>query len=106
MAVIPALVTTYSALGITNLFRNMTNAENAGAATVLGGIHVFNRPLVIALGISALLSFVTALVLATNEKYRFACRRFSFFYWCANHCRHTCADFVVRRDYDYRCHDR
>ena len=50
----------------------MTNAENAGAATVLGGIHVFNRPLVIALGISALLSFVTALVLATNEKYRLA----------------------------------
>lgn len=78
VAVIPALVTTYSAVGITNLFRSMTNAENAGAATVLGGIHVFNRPLVIALGISALLSFVTALVLATNEKYRLAAVGFPF----------------------------
>lgn len=72
VAVIPGFVTTYSALGITNLFRNMTNAENAGAASVLDNIHVFNRPLVIALGISALLSFVTALILATNEKLRLA----------------------------------
>ena len=72
VAVIPGVVTTYAALGITNLFRNLTNAESAGAATVLDSIHVFNRPLVIALGISALLSFVTALVLATSEKLRLA----------------------------------
>jgi hypothetical protein len=72
VTVIPGYVTTYAALGITNLFRGMTNAESASAANVLDNIHVFNRPLVIALGISALLSFVTALVLATNEKLRFA----------------------------------
>ena len=78
VAVIPGVVTTYSALGITNLFRNMTNAENAGAATVLDGMHVFNRPLVVALGVSALLSFVTALVMATNEKLRLAAVGFPF----------------------------
>lgn len=72
IAVIPGVVTTYSALAITNLFRGMTNAESAGATSVLDGIHVFNRPLVIALGISAFLAFVTALVLATNEKLRLA----------------------------------
>ena len=72
VAVIPGIVTTYSALGITNLFRNMTSAENSGAAAVLDNIHVFNRPLVIALGISALLSFAKALVLATSEKLRLA----------------------------------
>lgn len=72
VTVIPGFVTTYAALGITNLFRGMTNAETSGAATVLDKIHVLNRPLVIALGISALLSFVTALVLATNEKLRLA----------------------------------
>jgi len=72
VAVIPGFVTTYSALAITNLFRGMRNAETAGSAAVLDNIHVFNRPLVIALGISALLSFVTALVLATNEKLRLA----------------------------------
>ena len=72
VSVIPGVVTTYSSLAITNLFRSMTNAENSGAAAVLDNIHVFNRPLVIALAISALLSFATALVLATNEKLRFA----------------------------------
>ena len=72
VTVIPGFVTTYAALGITNLFRGMTNAESATKANVLGNIHVFNRPLVIALGVSALLSFVTALVLATNEKLRLA----------------------------------
>lgn len=72
VAVIPCLATSYTALGITNLFRGMTNAENSGMATVLDSIHVLNRPLVIALGISALLSFVTALILATNEKLRMA----------------------------------
>ena len=78
VAVIPALVTTYSALSITNLFRSMTSAEDAGAATVLNNIHIFNRPLVIALGISALLSFITALALATNEKRRLAAVGFPF----------------------------
>lgn len=78
VAVIPGFVTTYAALGITNLFRGMTNAESSGAATVLDNIHVLNRPLVIALGFSALLSFVTALVLATNEKLRLAAVGFPF----------------------------
>ena len=72
VTVIPGYVTTYAALGITNLFRGLTNAESASAANVLDNIHVFNRPLVIALGISALLSFVTALILASNEKLRLA----------------------------------
>jgi hypothetical protein len=78
VTVIPGFVTTYAALGIANLFRNMTNAETSGSAYVLDNIHVFNRPLVFALGISALLSFVTALVLATNEKLRLAAVGFPF----------------------------
>ena len=78
VAVIPGFVTTYSALGITNLFRRITNAESATSASVLDNIHVFNRPLVIALGISALLAFVTALVLAVNEKLRLAAVGYPF----------------------------
>lgn len=78
VAVIPCLVTTYAAMGITNLFRSLTSAEDATGASVLNNIHVFNRPLVIALAISALLSFVTALVLATNEKLRMAAVGFPF----------------------------
>ena len=78
VAVIPGVVTTYSALGITNLFRSLTNAESATSANVLGNIHVFNGPLIIALGIAALLSLITALVLATNEKLRLAAVGFPF----------------------------
>lgn len=78
VAGIPCLATSFSALGVTNLLRGMKNAETAGMEYVLNGIHVSNRPLVIALGISAVLSFVTALVLATDEKRRMAAVGFPF----------------------------
>jgi hypothetical protein len=72
VAVLPVLTTIYAAWGITNLFRGMTNAETAGAAAVLGGLSFFNRPLIIALAISALLAFAMAVVLALKPELRLA----------------------------------
>ena len=70
VAVIPPITTSYAALGITNMFRSMTNAENAGARVVMDTLHRFNRPLVVALAISAFMAFAFALVIATNVKSR------------------------------------
>jgi hypothetical protein len=72
VAAIPVITTIYSALGVTRLFRGMTNAESATAASVLAGLRSFNTPLVIALGVAALLAFGLALVLAINSKSRLA----------------------------------
>jgi hypothetical protein len=72
VAVIPAFVTAYCGLAITNIFRSMTSAENASSAVVFDSIHRFNRPVIITLGISAFLSYVLALVLATNPRARLA----------------------------------
>jgi hypothetical protein len=72
VAAIPAFVTSYAGLAITNVFRSMTNAENASTAVVLDALHRFNRPVIITLGISAFLSFALALVIATNPRARLA----------------------------------
>ena len=70
VAVIPAFATAYSGFAITGVFRRMTNAENARAAVIMDALHVSNRPLVIALAVSAFLAFVLALLLATNARAR------------------------------------
>ena len=50
----------------------MTNAENAGRTAVVNALHNLNTPLVLALGVSALLAFVIALLLAIDQKHRLA----------------------------------
>ena len=72
VAIVPALAATYSALQVTNLFRSMKDAESASADRVLTQLHVFNMPLIVALGVSALLAFGIALVLALEPKRRLA----------------------------------
>lgn len=72
VAAIPVITTIYSALGVTRLFRGMTDAESATAVRVMAGLHFFNTPLVIALGVAALLAFGLALVLAIDPKSRLA----------------------------------
>ena len=72
VAAIPAFTTGYCGLAITNVFRGMTNAETASSTVVFNSMHSFNRPVVITLAISALLSFGMALVLAINPRARLA----------------------------------
>jgi len=68
----PVLTTIYGAMGITSLFRGMTNAETATASRVLSGLHFLNRPLIVALVIAALLAFGIAVVLAIYPRFRLA----------------------------------
>lgn len=70
VAVIPAITTAYSGMAITSVFRRMTNPEYAKTAVVMDALHRFNRPVVLALGIAALLAFAMALVVVTNDKGR------------------------------------
>ena len=70
--VIPALAATYSALQVANFFRSLKNAENATKSNVFAHLHALNTPMVIALGISALLAFGFALVLAIEPRRRLA----------------------------------
>lgn len=72
VALIPAIATIYSAYQITNLFRNIRNAETDGATYILTHLHMYNQPLVIALVVAALLAFGVALALATSDKRRWA----------------------------------
>ena len=48
----------------------MRNAETSSSDWVLGNMHAFNRPLVIVLAVSALLSFGIALAVAISPKCR------------------------------------
>jgi hypothetical protein len=72
VAIIPAITTAYCGLAMTRVFRSMTSAEDASSAVIFDSLHSFNRPVVITLGISAILSFAMALILATNPKARLA----------------------------------
>ena len=72
VAVIPAIAASYSALQVTNLFRNMQNAETAGAEAVFTPLQVLNTTMVIALGASAFLAFAIALVITINPRSRLA----------------------------------
>ncbi len=72
VAVVPTITTTYSAWGVSSLIRSMKNAEDVKTTTVLAQLHMINTPLVIALGVAALLAFGIALALAINPKHRLA----------------------------------
>jgi len=72
VALIPALAAAYSSLQVVYLFRSLTNAEAVRNVNVLGSLHAFNTPLVLGLGIAALLAFVLALLIATDPKRRLA----------------------------------
>lgn len=72
VAVVPTIISTYSALGVTNIFRGMKDAENATPTVVLSQIEAFNTPLVIGLGVAALLAFALFIVLATSSRHRLA----------------------------------
>jgi hypothetical protein len=69
---VPAIASNYSALQVLRLFRSFTDAESVRATRILSSLHAFNTPLVIGLGVGALLAFVIALVLATDPKRRLA----------------------------------
>lgn len=70
VAAIPTVTTVFAAWQVTGLFRSMTDAENARAERILGYLHIFNLPLIIALCIAAVLAFALAIVLFTKERYR------------------------------------
>jgi hypothetical protein len=72
IAVVPAITAAYCAYGAMNLFASMRDAESAKVSRILTNLHLLNTPLVIALGVSALLAFVIALVLAVDPKRRLA----------------------------------
>ena len=72
VAIVPSVAVSFTAYWVTNLFRGMTNAENAGMAVVTSGLHHANTPLVVALGAAAFLAFLIALVLAVDPKSRLA----------------------------------
>lgn len=72
VAVVPAITTTYSALGVTNFFRSFKDHEDPTTGMVLNQLHTLNTPLVVALAVAALLALGIALVLATNPRHRLA----------------------------------
>jgi hypothetical protein len=72
VAIVPAVVSSFTAYRVTTLFTGMTNAESSGRLAVTSGLHLLNTPLVVALGASAFLALLLALVLAVDPKYRLA----------------------------------
>jgi hypothetical protein len=72
VAVIPALIAAFTAFRVSRLFAGMKNAETAGSEYITSNLDLLNTPLVIALGVSALLAFVIALILAVDPKRRLA----------------------------------
>ena len=72
VAIIPALTTAFTAFRVSRFISTLTNAENATALNVTTSLHLINTPLVVALGICALLAFVLALVLAIDPQRRLA----------------------------------
>ena len=68
VAIAPAVAATYSAFQVTRLFRSFTDAESVRAVRILAHLSVFNTPLIIALGVSALVAFGIAIALATDSK--------------------------------------
>jgi hypothetical protein len=72
VAVVPALAAALTAWRVTNFYASMTNPEHTARPVVTATLHHLNTPLVVALGVSALLAFVIALVLAVDPKSRMA----------------------------------
>ena len=72
VAIIPALTAAFTAFRVTRFYASMTNAENTASAHVMSNLDLFNTPMVVALGIAALLAFVIALILAVEPKRQLA----------------------------------
>lgn len=72
VAIIPALTAACTAFRVMRFYATLVNAESAGKAHVISSLDLFNTPMVIALGISALLAFVIALLLAVEPKRQLA----------------------------------
>jgi hypothetical protein len=72
VAIIPALTAAFTAFRVSRFYATLVNAENAGSAHVISSLDLFNTPMVVALGISALLAFVIALLLAVEPKRQLA----------------------------------
>ena len=72
VAIIPALTAAFTAFRVTRFYASMTSAEHTGRAYVTSSLDLFNTPMVVALGIAALLAFIIALVLAVEPKRQLA----------------------------------
>lgn len=73
VAFIPALTAMISANLLTRFLRSMKDPESIpSAAVVVSQIGMLNQPLVIGLGVAALLAFGFAIVLAINPRLRLA----------------------------------
>lgn len=72
VAIIPALTAAFTAFRVSRMYAGLRNAETAGSEYITSSLDVFNTPLVIALGASALLAFAIALILAVDPKHRLA----------------------------------
>lgn len=72
VAIIPALTAAFTAFRVSRLYAGMRNAEDTGQVYITSNLDLFNTPLVIALGASALLAFAIALILAVDPKRRLA----------------------------------
>ena len=72
VAIIPALTAAFTAFRVTRFYASMTSAEHTGRAYVTSSLDLFNTPMVVALGIAALLAFIIALILAVEPKRQLA----------------------------------
>lgn len=78
VGILPAVAAGITAFRISSFFATLVNAELATRAVVTASLHALNTPLVVALGISAFLAFVIALLLAVDPKHRLAAVGFPF----------------------------
>ena len=72
VALPPSVTAAFASLQVTNLFRNLKNAETAGQEAIFSTFHDANVGLIIALAVSALLAFGMALTFTLDPKRRFA----------------------------------
>lgn len=72
IAMLPAVTAAYSSFRVINSFRTLAIAEESGSEWIHKNLQAANTPLWIAFGISALLAFAMALVLAIKPQLRLA----------------------------------
>ena len=72
IVLIAAIGTVYTASQVLNLFRSFTDASSVKAARILFNLNSFDTPLIVALGVAALLAFLLAIALAMDENRRLA----------------------------------
>jgi hypothetical protein len=72
VVVLPGFAASLGALRVTSVFTNLVNAEEAGSTAIQTGLHLSNKPLIVAFVVSAILAFGMAVALATSQKRRLA----------------------------------